>query len=111
MSMTVIIARDVAERFTGFIGSIAPEVSPGVFAAPALSKGVRERIWAVLDDWWSARPGGSILMIVREEGAPGGLRIHSLGTPVRELADLDGVLVGRRKRPPRQTAETAAAQS
>jgi CRISPR-associated protein Cas2 len=101
MNMTVIVTRDVADRYTGFIGSIAPEIAPGVFAAPAVSKGVRERIWTVLEDWWSARPGGSILMIVRADGEPGGLQIRSLGTPVRDLADLDGVLVGRRKRPPR----------
>ncbi len=97
MSMTVIVTRDVAERFTGFIGSIMPEVAPGVFTSPSLSKAVRERVWSVLSDWWSTRPGGSILMIARDDAAPGGLRILSLGTPVRDLADLDGVLVGKRK--------------
>ena len=52
MSMTVMVTRDVVERFTGFLASVMPEVAPGVFASPSLSKGVRERVWAVLSDWW-----------------------------------------------------------
>jgi CRISPR-associated protein Cas2 len=106
MSMTVVVTRDVVERFTGFLASVMPEVAPGVFASSALSKGVRERVWGVLSDWWGAWPGGSILMIFRDENAPGQLRILALGAPVRELADLDGVLVGKRK-PPAVDAPTA----
>jgi CRISPR-associated protein Cas2 len=98
MSMTVVVTRDVVDRFTGFLASVMPEVAPGVFAAPRLSKAVRERVWTVLADWWSARPGGSILMVFRDESAPGQLRILALGTPARDLADLDGVLVGKRRR-------------
>jgi CRISPR-associated protein Cas2 len=98
MSMTIVVTRDVADRFSGFLASVMPEVAPGVYASPRLSKGVRERVWAVLGDWWGERPGGSILLVYRDEAAPGGLRILALGTPTRELADLDGVLVGKRKR-------------
>lgn len=98
MSLTLIVTRDVAERFSGFLASVTPEVAPGVYASPNLSKAVRERVWDVLGDWWTARPGGSILMVWRDETAPGGLRILALGTPTRELADLDGVLVGKRRR-------------
>jgi CRISPR-associated protein Cas2 len=96
MPMTVIVTRDVPERYRGFIGSIMPEVAVGVFAAPELSKGVRERIWRVLGDWWSQRPGGSVLMIWKDDKAAGGLGVASLGEPSRVLADLDGVLVTRR---------------
>lgn len=97
--MTVVVTRDVVDRFTGFLASNMPEVAPGVFASPKLSKAVRDRVWSVLGDWWTARPGGSILMIFRDESAPGNLRVMALGVPARALADLDGVLVGKRRRP------------
>lgn len=98
--MTIIVTRDVVERFSGFLASVMPEVAPGVFASPKLSKAVRERVWRVMSDWWKARPGGSILMVFRDETAPGQMRVLALGAPTRELADLDGVLVGKRRRPP-----------
>jgi CRISPR-associated protein Cas2 len=94
--MTVVVTRDVADRFTGFLASIMPEVAPGVFVAAELSRGVRERTWRVLSSWWDGVPGGSILLIWRDDNAPGRLRILSLGLPVRTLADLDGVLLVNR---------------
>jgi CRISPR-associated protein Cas2 len=95
MPMTVIVTRDVADRYRGFIASIMPEVAAGVFTAPELSRGVRERIWTVLTDWWGQKPGGSVLMVWRDDKAPGGLGVASLGEPSRELANLDGVIVTR----------------
>jgi CRISPR-associated protein Cas2 len=97
MPMTVIVTRDVADRYRGFLASIMPEVATGVFTAPELSKGVRERIWAVLSEWWPALPGGGIVMLWKDDGAPGRLGVKSLGVPSRELADLDGVLVTKKK--------------
>ena len=96
MPMTVIVTRDVADRYWGFIASIMPEVAAGVFTAPDLTRGVRERMWSVLADWWGQKPGGSVLMVWRDDKAPTGLGVASLGEPSRELADLDGVLVTRR---------------
>ena len=60
MPMTVIVVRDVPDRYRGFLASVMPEVATGVFTSPELTKGVRERIWTVLNDWWSAAPGGSV---------------------------------------------------
>jgi CRISPR-associated protein Cas2 len=94
--MTIVVTRDVADRYRGFLASIMPEVATGVFASPELSKGVRERIWTVLDDWWRTKPGGSVLMVWKDDGATGRLGVVSLGEPSRALADLDGVLVTRR---------------
>lgn len=96
MPMTVVVTRDVADRYRGFLASLMPEIAPGVFVSPELSRGVRERVWTVLDAWWQAVPGGSVLMVWRDEAAPGRLGLLSLGLPPRELADLDGVLVVRR---------------
>jgi CRISPR-associated protein Cas2 len=96
MPMTVIVTRDVADRFRGFLASVMPEISTGVYSAPELSKAVRERIWVVLSDWWVTLPGGSILMVWKDDQAPGRLGVSSLGIPSRKLADLDGVLVTQR---------------
>jgi CRISPR-associated protein Cas2 len=95
--MTVIVVRDVADRYRGFLTSVMPEVATGVYTAPELSKGVRERVWAVLADWWAEVPGGSLLMVWKDNEAPGRLGVLSLGAPSRELADLDGLLVTKRR--------------
>lgn len=99
MPMTVVVTRDVADRYRGFLASVMPEVAPGVYVSPELSKGVRERIWTVLSDWWATLPGGSVVMAWRDGAATGGLGLAMLGTPPVELADLEGVLVVRRKTP------------
>jgi len=99
MPMTVIVTRDVADRYRGFLASVMPEVAPGVYAAPELSKAVRERISTVLGDWWASLPGGSIVMTWRDGGASSGLGLEVLGLPPVELADLDGLLVVRRAMP------------
>jgi len=96
MPMTVIVTRDVADRYRGFLASVMPEIATGVYSAPELSRGVRERIWAVLSDWWATLPGGSILMVWKDDQAAGRLGVSSLGIPSRMLADLDGVLVTQR---------------
>lgn len=97
MPMTVVVTRDVADRYRGFLASVMPEVAPGVYVSPELSKGVRERIWSVLADWWSGMPGGSVLMTWRDGSAAGGLGVVMLGLPPVQLADLEGVLVVHRR--------------
>ena len=93
--MTVIVTRDVPARTRGFLASIIAEPAPGVYTSPELTRGIRERIWAVVSDWHAATNIGSIVMIWRDEKAPGRLGLLTLGTPPCELADLDGVLVSR----------------
>lgn len=97
MPMTVLVTRDVADRFRGFLSSVMPEVAPGVFVAPDLSRGVRDRIWAVLSGWWDAIPGGSVLLVWRDQAETGGLGVRCLGLPPRELAEADGILLVRRR--------------
>ena len=96
MPMTVVITRDVADRYRGFLASVMPEAAPGVYVAAELSRGVRERLWAVLSGWWPSLPGGSILLLWKDDAAPGRLGCLALGLPVRELVDLDGCLLVRR---------------
>lgn len=94
--MTVIIVVDVADRYRGFCASIMPEIAPGVFVSPELSRAVRERLWTVLDGWWSGMPGGSIVLTWRDDAAPGRLGLLTLGLPKRTLVELDGALLVRR---------------
>ncbi len=96
MPMTVVITRDVAERYRGFLASIMPEAAPGVYVAAELSAGVRERLWNVLADWWPSLPGGSIVLLWKDNAAPSSLGLLCLGLPARDLVDLDGSLLVRR---------------
>jgi CRISPR-associated protein Cas2 len=97
MPMTIVVTRDVADRYRGFLASVMPEVAPGVYVSPELSAGVRDRMVAVLSDWWLGLPGGSIVCLWKDNAAVGGLAIRTFGIPQRQLADLDGALVLMRK--------------
>ncbi len=94
--MTVVVTRDVPDRYRGFLASIMPEVGPGLFVAPELSRAVRERVWAVLSGWWDGMPGGSVTMVWKDDSASGRLGLLILGLPPRQLVDLDGALLVRR---------------
>jgi CRISPR-associated protein Cas2 len=102
MPMTLVVTRDVADRYRGFLASIMPEIAPGVYVAPELSKAVRQRIQTVLTDWWGTLPGGSIVMGWKDDSAPGRLGIVTLGLPPVSLANVDGMLMVRHAIPPRE---------
>lgn len=93
MAMTVIVTRDVAPRFRGFLASVMLEIAPGVYTSPRLSAGVRDRVWEVMEAWFAALGGGSIVMTWRDLQAPGGQGIRVLGLPPRRLAEIDGALL------------------
>ena len=52
---TLVITRDVEARYRGFLTSVLLEVAPGIYVSPQMSAGVRDRVWAVVTDWWSTR--------------------------------------------------------
>ena len=95
--MTVVVVRDVAERYRGFLASVMPEIAPGVFVSAELSRAVRERLWAVLDGWWNGVPGGSVVLTWRDDASSGRLGVLTLGLPRRTLVELDGALLVRRE--------------
>ncbi len=97
MPMTVIVTRDVEDRYRGFLSSVMLELAPGVYTGPRLSRAVRERVWRVLSDWHGELRRGSIVMTWRDPGAPGHQSVLALGEPRRSLTDLDGVLLVRRE--------------
>lgn len=93
MAMTVIVTRDVAPRFRGFLASVMLEIAPGVYTSPRLSAGMRDRVWEVMEAWFDALGGVSIVMTWRDLQAPGGQGIRVLGLPPRRLAEIDGALL------------------
>ena len=96
MPMTMVVTRNVEDRYRGFLTSIMLEVAPGVYVAPNLSASVRTRLWNVISSWWEALGTGSLVMIWRDAAAVGDLRIDTLGEPLKEIVDADGVLLVKR---------------
>jgi CRISPR-associated protein Cas2 len=96
MNMAVVVTRDVEDRYRGFLSSVMLEIAPGVYTSPRLSKTVRERIWAVLSEWHVALGNGSVVMTWRDREAPGGQGLFFLGTPIRQIVDIDGMAIVRR---------------
>lgn len=97
MPLCIIVTRDFEMRYRGFLGSIMLEASSGVYVGPRLSKGVRERTWSVLEEWYSTLNRGSIIMIWRDRSAPGGLQLKSLGEPPKDIVEHEGALLVRRQ--------------
>ncbi len=96
MALTVIVTRDVADRYRGFLASVMLEVAPTVYISPRMDAGVRKRAWKVLSDWHNSEPRGSLVMIWRDVNETGGVGIATLGAPSRELVDVDGLWLTRR---------------
>ena len=96
MPMTIVITRDVESRYRGFLTSVMLEVAPGVYVAPDMSAGVRQRVWDVVESWWWSLGRGAIVMVWRDVAASGHLRIETLGEPPKEIVDADGILLLKR---------------
>jgi len=94
--MTMVVTRDVEARYRGFLASAMLEVAPGVYVSPDLSAGVRERIWTVVEDWFTTLGNGAVAMIWRDTNAAGGLALRHLGDPPNDIWDADGVLLVKR---------------
>jgi CRISPR-associated protein Cas2 len=97
MPLTIIVTRNVEARYRGFLTSVMLEVSAGVYVAPDMTKGVRERTWAVLSDWWLALGTGSLVLVWRDTSAIGNLQIQTLGEPPRDIVNADGILLVKRR--------------
>lgn len=95
MSMVVVVTRDVVPRFRGFLASCMLEIAPGVYTAPDMSAGVRERVWSVMCDW-HATLGGSIVMTWRDRKLPSGQAVALLGEAPKTIIDHEGILLVKR---------------
>lgn len=99
MTLTVVVTRDVPDRFRGFLASAMLEIAPGVYTSPNLTKPVRERIWAVLADWHGTLGQGSVLMTWRDRRSAGNQAILTLGCPPVTLVEHDGIVLAKRGLP------------
>ena len=97
MPMTMVITRDVEDRYRGFLGSVMLELAPGVYAQPRMSAGVRARVIDVLADWHGRLGHGSIVICWAESAGHGGLGLMTFGEPPKEIARHDAMLLVRRK--------------
>lgn len=66
------------------------EVSAGVFVSTSLNKGARDRVWEVLSEWHSKLRNGSLILIT---GNREGVKLKTLGEPIKQIVDIDGILV------------------
>jgi CRISPR-associated protein Cas2 len=109
--MTIVITRDVADRFRGFLASCMLELAPGVYSGPRMSQAVRARVWGVLEEWFSTLGGGGILMTWPDTEQVGGQSFLFLGEPKKELVEYDGLYLTRRDAPPDGPPDKTAAES
>lgn len=96
MALVVIVTRDVAERYRGFLGSVMLEVAPTAYISPRMNPGIRNRVWNVLSDWHRSEPRGSLVMVWRDMKQTGGVGIATLGSAPRQLIDIDGLWLVRK---------------
>ena len=97
MPMAMVVTQNVEARYRGFLTSVMLEIAAGVYVAPDLSAAVRTRLWDVLSSWWAALGTGSVVIVWRDTKAVGDLRIQTLGEPLKEIVDADGVLLVKRR--------------
>lgn len=95
--MTVIVTRNVPDRFRGFLTSCMLEVAPGVYTNPRMSEGVRERVWSVCEEWSDLLPpDGGLLLTWRDVRMPSGQGLLTIGFPKAEIVHMQGVWLSRR---------------
>lgn len=97
MAMTIVVTRNSPDRFRGFLASCMCEIAPGVYTAPRITPGARDRIWGVLADWFIPEGDHAVLMTWPESSCPGGQAFRFLGAPKQDLWDHDGVFLARRE--------------
>ena len=95
--MTVVITRNVPERFRGFLASVMCEVTLGVYTSPRMTRAVRERVWTVMTEWFAAtaNPDQAVVMTWPDAKAPGGQAFLTLGLPKVDLHEHDGMILVR----------------
>ena len=99
MSMTIVVTRNASGRMRGFLASSMLELAPGVYSGARLSVAVRERIWAVVEDWFPVEKEASVLMVWDDPALPGGQMARWLGSPPLDLVECDGMVLTRRDLP------------
>ena len=71
-------------------------IAPGVYIAPKMNRAGRERVWAVLEEWFFELDGGGIVMTRFDPLAPGGQQIAILGSPSYEFYPCNEIFLARK---------------
>lgn len=93
--MTIIVTVNVAARFRGFLASCMLEIAPGVYTSPRMTRGIRDRVWGVVESWYGETSGGMILMTWKDNSLRGGQAVRVLGRAPTDLVELDGMFLAR----------------
>lgn len=94
--MTIVVTRNVPDRYRGFLASCMLELAPGVYSSPGMTAAIRERVWNVCCEWAGVIPeDGGLLMTWADSSSPGGQALRMLGWPKREFVELDGLWLDR----------------
>src|SRR6185312_3800221 len=96
MTMTVVVTRNVPDRYRGFLASCMLEIGPGVYTSPTMTQGVRDRVWQIMVDWSESLPtDGGVLLTWRDRNEPSGQAIRTIGWPKSDIVNRDGIWVAR----------------
>lgn len=94
--MTVIVTRNAPDRIRGFLASCMCEIGPGIYAAPRMNAGIRDRVWSVIESWFRGFDEEAILMTWPDRSLPGGQNVRTLGIPRKTLIEHHGVFLAMR---------------
>lgn len=100
MSLTLVVTRDVQQRYRGFLGSVMLEIAPGVYLSPRMSRRVRENVWDVVSGWHGQLGQGSLTLIWRAKDQPGQIGLLQCGEAPKTLCEADGLLLACRQTKP-----------
>lgn len=95
MPMTVVVTTNAPGRTRGFLASCMCEIAPGVYTAPRMSAGVRDRVWSVIESWWTPRGDASLVMTWPDSSLPGGQQVRTAGVPRKDVISHYGVFLAR----------------
>jgi CRISPR-associated protein Cas2 len=98
--MTIVVTRNVKDRFRGFLSSTMLELAPGVYSSPRISPSVRERIWEVMSEWYFDEENATVIMLWSDNKVPGGQSVRVLGVPPIDLVEIDGMVLSCRRLKP-----------
>lgn len=99
MSLTVVITRDVEDRYRGFLSSAMLEAAAGTYISKCLTPRARDKVWKVVTDWHGELGRGSLTLIYPDSASDGGIAVHSVGIPTRRPVSIDGALLMKRVNP------------
>ena len=99
MSLTVLITRDVEDRYRGFLASTMLEASAGVYVSKSLTPRARDKVWKVVTDWHTTLGRGSLTLMYPDAASDGGLAVKTFGAPTRRPVPIDGALLMLRVSP------------